>query len=83
MVKVSEYFFYVLKCSDNFYYGGYIIDVICWEVEYNVGIRCKYIKICCLVKVIYFEKFEIRSEVIKVEVVFKKLLCKNKDVYLI
>ncbi|MBC8932573.1 GIY-YIG nuclease family protein, partial [Escherichia coli] len=23
MAKASEHFFYVLKCSDNSYYGGY------------------------------------------------------------
>lgn len=28
MAKASEHFFYVLKCSDNSYYGGYTTDVI-------------------------------------------------------
>lgn len=31
----SEHFFYVLKCSDNSYYGGYTTDVIRREAEHN------------------------------------------------
>ncbi|EAF5858351.1 GIY-YIG nuclease family protein [Listeria monocytogenes] len=83
MAKASEHFFYVLKCSDNSYYGGYTTDVIRREAEHNAGIRCKYTKTRRPVKVIHFEKFETRSEATKAEAAFKKLSRKNKDAYLI
>lgn len=67
MAKASEHFFYVLKCSDNSYYGGYTTDVLRREAEHNAGIRCKYTKTRRPVKVIHFEKFETRSEATKAE----------------
>lgn len=84
MAKASEHFFYVLKCSDNSYYGGYTTDVLRREAEHNAGIRCKYTKTRRPVKVIHFEKFETRSEATKAEAAFKKNYhVKNKDAYLI
>ncbi|EPX8803198.1 GIY-YIG nuclease family protein [Listeria monocytogenes] len=83
MAKASEHFFYVLKCSDNSYYGGYTTDIIRREAEHNAGIRCKYTKTRRPVKVIHFEKFETRSEATKAEAAFKKLSRKNKDAYLL
>ncbi|MBC1742847.1 GIY-YIG nuclease family protein [Listeria welshimeri] len=83
MAKANEHFFYVLKCNDNSYYGGYTTDVPRREAEHNAGIRCKYTKTRRPVKVIHFEKFETRSEATKAEAAFKKLTRKNKDSYLI
>lgn len=83
MAKENEHFFYVLKCNDNSYYGGYTTDVTRREAEHNAGIRCKYTKTRRPVKVIHFEKFETRSEATKAEAAFKKLSRKNKDSYLI
>lgn len=83
MAKANEHFFYVLKCNDNSYYGGYTTDVTRREAEHNAGIRCKYTKTRRPVKVIHFEKFETRSEATKAEAAFKKLSRKNKDSYLI
>lgn len=83
MAKANEHFFYVLKCNDNSYYGGYTTDVTRREAEHNAGIRCKYTKTRRPVKVIHVEKFETRSEATKAEAAFKKLSRKNKDSYLI
>ncbi|EIA19294.1 GIY-YIG nuclease family protein [Listeria fleischmannii] len=82
MAKASEHFFYVLRCSDDTFYGGYTTDVIRREAEHNAGIRCKYTKTRRPVKVIHAEKFLTRSEATKAEAAFKKLPRKQKEIYL-
>ncbi|WP_088825832.1 MULTISPECIES: GIY-YIG nuclease family protein [Listeria] len=82
MAKASEHFFYVLKCNDDTFYGGYTTDVLRREAEHNAGIRCKYTKTRRPVKVIHTEKFSTRSEATKAEAAFKKLSRKQKEIYL-
>ncbi|EUJ28834.1 GIY-YIG nuclease superfamily protein [Listeria floridensis FSL S10-1187] len=75
-------FFYVLKCSDGTFYGGYTTDVTRREQEHNDGIRCKYTKTRRPVQVIHSERFATRSEATKAEARFKALSRKAKETYL-
>ncbi|MHC5251702.1 GIY-YIG nuclease family protein [Listeria kieliensis] len=82
MAKSNEHFFYVLKCADGTFYGGYTTDVSRREEEHNAGIRCKYTKTRRPVHVIHSEKFETRSEAMKAEAAFKSLSRRAKEIYL-
>ncbi|PAB60704.1 GIY-YIG nuclease family protein [Anaeromicrobium sediminis] len=75
------HFAYMVRCSDNSLYSGYTkgngpekrIEM------HNRGIGSKYTRARLPVKLVYFEKFQSKSEAMKREYAFKKLNKKQKE----
>jgi putative endonuclease len=61
------------RCNDNSLYTGYCKDVNSREKKHNSGDGAKYTRQRRPVKIIYFEKFEIRTEAMRRERQIKKL----------
>ncbi|MDR1567529.1 MAG: GIY-YIG nuclease family protein [Streptococcaceae bacterium] len=78
----NEAYFYVLKCRDNSFYGGYTTDVNRRLDEHNRGIGAKYTRGRTPVKLIHSEKFSSKNEAMRAEAKFKKLSRKQKEAYL-
>lgn len=77
-------YFYVLWCKDNTLYAGYTTDLKRREEEHNTGIGAKYTRPAHRrpLKMIYAETYETRSEAMKAEAAFKKLVRPQKEAYL-
>lgn len=77
-------YFYVLWCRDNSFYAGYTTDLKRRELEHNDGIGAKYTRPAHRrpLKMIYAETFETRSDAMKAEAAFKKLVRPQKEAYL-
>lgn len=77
-------YFYVLWCKDNTLYAGYTTDLKRRENEHNKGIGAKYTRPAHRrpLKMIYAETYETRSEAMKAEAAFKKLVRPEKEAYL-
>lgn len=84
MVVSKEHFFYVLKCKDNTYYGGYTTDLERRLKEHNSGTGAKYTRLSKRrpAKMIHHESFETKSLAMKAEYAFKQLSRAQKDKYL-
>lgn len=82
-LKQNSYF-YVLWCRDNSFYAGYTTDLKRRELEHNDGIGAKYTRPAHRrpLKMIYAETFETRSDAMKAEAAFKKLVRPQKEAYL-
>lgn len=80
----KEHFFYVLKCKDNTYYGGYTTDLARRLGEHNSGKGAKYTRLSKRrpAKMIHHESFETKSLAMKAEYAFKQLSRAQKDRYL-
>lgn len=80
VLKMSScWYFYIFCCVDGSLYIGIIIDLE-WRIwEYNQGkVGVKYMKVCRLVELVYFEVFENCFFVFICEVVVKKMSCREK-----
>lgn len=77
-------YFYVLWCRDNSFYAGYTTDLKRREFEHNEGTGAKYTrpKYRRPLQMIYAETFETRSDAMKAEAAFKKLVRPQKEAYL-
>jgi putative endonuclease len=78
----NKAYFYVLKCNDDSYYGGYTTDPARRLSEHNQGIGAKYTRNRKPVQMIHLESFESKSEAMKAESAFKKLTRPAKLRYL-
>lgn len=76
---MSEYFIYILKCSDDTLYTGSTNDITKRVHAHNTGqTGAKYTKTRRPVSLVYQEKFETKSEALKREYAIKKLTRKEK-----
>lgn len=82
MEKANEHYFYVLKCGDGSFYGGYTTDVQRRVRQHNDGKGAKYTRSKGPVKLIYTEAFETKGEALRTEYRFKKLTRKQKEKFL-
>ena len=80
----NKHYFYVLRCNDQSFYGGYTTEPKRRLFEHNKGIGAKYtrIKTRLPVTMIHLEVFETRSQATKAEAAFKKKTRKQKETYL-
>lgn len=78
----NKAYFYVLKCCDNTFYGGYTTDPKRRLNEHNEGIAAKYTRGRRPVVMIHLEEFSSKSEAMSAEYAFKKLTRKKKINYL-
>lgn len=80
----NDHFFYVLRCQDGTFYGGYTTDPIRRLHEHNTGTGAKYTRLASRrpTTMIYRKRFDSRSEATKAEYAFKKLTRAQKIVYL-
>lgn len=83
MEIVHNHFFYVLKCADGSYYGGYTIDLDRRLKQHNDGIASKYTRTRRPAALLHSEGFETKREAMQAEYSFKQLSRKKKDQYLI
>lgn len=81
----SEFFFYVLLCRDNTFYGGYTTDLTRRLAEHNSGKGAKYTHPASRrpAKMLHAERFTTRSAAMKAEAAFKKLNRPQKERYLL
>lgn len=81
----KSYYFYVLLCKDNTYYGGYTTDLKRRLDEHNSGSGAKYTHPAKRrpAQMVHAEVFSTRSEAMKAEFAFKRLLRKQKESYLV
>lgn len=80
----SKHYFYVLRCHDGSFYGGYTTDPTRRIKEHNSGTGAKYTRPASRrpVLMIHLEAFSTRPEATKAEYRFKKLPRKRKERYL-
>lgn len=72
-MKNSDYYFYVLLCADNSFYGGFTNNVTKRVETHNAGKGAKYTKVAKRrpVRLIYYETFSDKSSALKAEYAFK------------
>ncbi|MFH0833850.1 MAG: GIY-YIG nuclease family protein [Patescibacteria group bacterium] len=68
-----SHFFYLARCRDGSLYSGYSQDLEKREKAHNSGKGAKYTAGRRPVKIIYFEKFDSKSEALKREAAVKKM----------
>lgn len=66
-------FVYIVRCNDNTLYTGYTKDLDRRVNEHNNGIGAKYTKGRLPVKLVYFEKYDSKSEAMSREYKIKSL----------
>ena len=78
----NPFYFYVLKCRDGSFYGGYTTDLERRVAAHNNGSGAKYTRSRTPVELIHYEAFPTKSEALKAEYYFKQLSRKQKEDYL-
>ena len=63
----------MLECKDGTFYTGYTTDLKSRFEKHNSGCGAKYTRGRILVKLVYFEIFETKSEALKREIKIKKM----------
>ena len=81
-MEKEAHYFYVLECNDGSYYAGYTVDIERRLHTHNSGKGAKYTRGRTPVKLLYSEEFESKSEALKMEIKFKKLSKKKKQLYI-
>ncbi|MED4464734.1 GIY-YIG nuclease family protein [Metabacillus fastidiosus] len=81
-MEKNNHFFYVLECKDGSYYAGYTVDLAARVEKHNAGKGAKYTRARKPVKLLYNERFETKSEALKMEYSFKKLSRIEKEKYI-
>ncbi|MCP0886413.1 GIY-YIG nuclease family protein [Ligilactobacillus sp. WILCCON 0076] len=82
MENNKKFYFYVVLCADNSFYGGYTTNIEHRISVHNAGKGAKYTKTRRPVKLIYFEEFSTKSDALKAEYSFKHQTRKQKEKYL-
>jgi putative endonuclease len=72
------FFCYLLECIDESLYCGYTNNIEKRIKKHNDGKGAKYTKTRLPVKLVYFEKFDSKSDALKREHYIKKLSRKEK-----
>ena len=66
-------FVYIVRCSDNTLYTGYTTNLSRRVKEHNKGVGAKYTKGRLPVELVYFEKYDTKSEAMSREYGIKSL----------
>ena len=74
---------YVVECCDKTWYTGYTTDIVRRIKTHNAKKGAKYTRVRVPVKLIYFERFETKSEATRAESSFKKLTRRKKEEYIL
>jgi putative endonuclease len=82
MVENKIHYFYVLKCSDGSFYGGYTTHLLKRIEAHNQGKGAKYTRSRRPIKLIYFEIYKQKSSALQAEYRFKKLRRREKIEYM-
>ena len=75
----KKHYAYLVKCTDNSYYGGYTTNPIKREKDHNTGKGAKYTRSRLPVELVYFEEFDEKSDALKREASLKKLSHQEKE----
>lgn len=78
----TEYYFYVLLCQDETFYGGFTTNLANRLKAHNEGKGAKYTKSRRPVQMIHAESFLTKSEALKAEYAFKHQSRLKKEQYL-
>jgi putative endonuclease len=78
----NPFYFYVLKCRDGSFYGGYTVDLEKRVAAHNNGTGAKYTRARKPVELIHYETFPTKREAMQAEYRFKQLSRKEKEEYL-
>lgn len=80
LVTPSTYYVYLISCSDNSIYTGITNDIEKRIKQHNGVVKggAKYTRTRRPVKILYFEKFETKSDALKREFQIKKLKKEDK-----
>ncbi|MGX4645143.1 GIY-YIG nuclease family protein [Holzapfeliella sp. JNUCC 80] len=81
-MKGIKYYFYVLRCCDQTYYGGFTTNLTKRLATHNAKKGAKYTRARVPVHVIYYETYETKSQALKREAWFKKKTRKQKQRFL-
>lgn len=80
----KAYYFYILYCADNTFYGGYSDDVIRRFATHEAGLGAKYTRVKKRhpLHLIYSQRFGSKSEAMKAEYQFKHQTRSKKEQFL-
>ncbi|KRM88214.1 GIY-YIG nuclease family protein [Lacticaseibacillus thailandensis] len=78
----AAYYFYVVQCADNTFYGGYSTDVQARVATHNAGKGAKYTRQRLPVTLIYAEQFATQHEALSAEWHFKHQSRRAKEAFL-
>ncbi|WP_125761148.1 GIY-YIG nuclease family protein [Companilactobacillus hulinensis] len=82
MKDYSDYYVYILLCSDKTFYIGTSNDVEKRVATHNAGKGAKYTKTRRPVKLMYFENLHDKSEALRREIELKKYSRAKKESFL-
>lgn len=80
--KLSEWFVYIVKCSDETFYTGVSTDVEKRVKTHNTGKGAKYTKTRRPVELLWTKKVSSKSEALKLEYKIKQLNRKQKMLFM-
>ena len=63
----KQYYFYILRCSDNSYYTGTTTDLNTREESHNAGRGANYTRIRRPVHLVYHETFDVFEDAVRRE----------------
>ena len=72
------FYIYILKCRDDTFYTGYTHNLDNRVMQHNEGKGAKYTRGRLPVTLVYFEKYETKSEAMKREYQIKQLSREEK-----
>ena len=74
-----HYYTYLARCSDNSLYTGYCVNLDARENKHNKGEGAKYTRSRRPIKIVYFEKYQTKSEALKREIQIKSWTKTEKE----
>ncbi|MDH5104431.1 GIY-YIG nuclease family protein [Lentilactobacillus diolivorans] len=82
MVKINNYFMYVLLCEDNSLYTGFTTNVEKRFLKHRSGRGAKYTRSHRPIKILFKREFESKHDALSAEYAFKQLSRSQKIAYL-
>ncbi|MBO8178309.1 GIY-YIG nuclease family protein [Aeribacillus pallidus] len=79
MENKHNHFFYVLKCRDGTFYGGYTSNLQRRIKQHNEGKGAKYTRGRTPVELLYWKAYATKGEALRAEYQFKQLKRKDKE----
>jgi putative endonuclease len=76
---MSEHAVYIVRCQDDTYYTGYVVDVTQRIATHNAGRGAKYTRARLPVVLVHEEIFVTKSEALQREYAIKQLTSAQKE----